>query len=340
MIPVPEAARTIDVVIPTWNGLHLLEPCCRSLWDTTAPGEIRIVVVDNGSTDGSVEWLRARQSEGRLVALFNAGNEGFAKATNRGIRESAGDVLLLNNDIVALPGWLAPLKEALAADPRVAAAGSLLLYPGRRLIQHAGVLVGRIDGNMKVYHPWQRRLLETVPEARQTRSLKAVTAACLLLRRTALDQVGLLDETFVNGYEDVDLCLRLHEAGWTLVYRGDSVLEHHESVTKGRHDKEMENRVLFFGRWQDRVQPDRIDADCRAEMQENDRRRRFLLDPTEVWNIRRMVPLLRRRGAHDEALLWKRLSGLRLGWWFLRPPAETRRALAEAIGYPEVADRI
>jgi len=338
--PASAEPGTIDVVIPTWNGLHLLEPCCRSLWETTSGSEIRVVVVDNGSTDGTKEWLQARQSEGRLVALFNAENEGFAKATNRGLRLSGGDVLLLNNDIVALPGWLAPLKEALAADPRVAAAGSLLLYPGRRLVQHAGVRVGRIDGQMKVYHPWQRRLLDSVPEARGIRTMKAVTAACMLVRRTALDQVGLLDETFVNGYEDVDLCLRMHEAGWKLVYRGDSVLEHHESVTKGRHDKEMENRAIFFSRWTDRVEPDRVDRDCRAEMQENDRRRRFLLDPTEVWNIRRMVPLLRRRGAGEEALLWKRLSGIRLGWWFLRPPAEERRRLVEAIGYPEVADRI
>jgi len=239
----------ISAVIPTWNGLHLLEPCCRSLWETTSADELRIVVVDNGSTDGTVDWLREREAEGRLVAILNDANLGFARATNQGIRASDGDILLLNNDIVALPGWLEPLRDALRRDPRAAASGSLLLYPGRRLVQHAGVRIGRIDGQMKVYHPWQRRLLESVPEAREIHEMKAVTAACMLLRREALDEVGLLDESFVNGYEDVDLCLRLFERGWKLVYRGDSVLEHHESVTKGRHDREAENRALFFGRW-------------------------------------------------------------------------------------------
>jgi len=331
---------TITVVIPNWNGLHLLRPCCESLWATTGAGELRVLVIDNGSTDGSVAWLDGMAAEGRLDRICNVENLGFAKATNQGVRASSGDVLFLNNDIVALPGWLPPLRAALAEDPRIAGAGSLLLYPGGRLIQHAGVRIGRIDGRMKVYHRGHYRTLESMPEARIPDLRSAVTAACLLLRRQALDQVGLLDEGFVNGYEDVDLCLRLGAAGWKLAYRGDSVLEHHESVTKGRHDAEASNQALCFQRWESRIDPEVVDASCRAEMQENDRRRRFLANPRGVWNIRRMVSLLRRRGAHREAELWKRLSGRRLFWWFLRPDPLERIRLVRAIGYPEVEDRV
>lgn len=330
----------ITAVIPNWNGLKVLEPCCTSLWATTSRDELRILVVDNGSRDGSVEWLRARAAEGVLEVIENGENLGFAKATNQGARASSGDVLFLNNDIVALPGWLAPLRAALAADPTVGAAGSLLLYPGCRVVQHAGVRVGRIDGRMKVYHRGQYRHLEAVPELTRSDFRAAVTAACMLVRREAIEQHGLLDESFVNGYEDVDFCLRLHHGGWRIAYRGDSVLEHHESITPGRHNRESENRSLCFSRWQDRIVPEVVDTDCRREMQEIDRRRRFIAGPSDRWNLHRMAKLLTALGRTEEAALWKRLRGRRLLWTFLEPIPEERRAVVRALGYGDLVREV
>lgn len=330
----------ITAVIPNWNGLKVLEPCCGSLWATTTRDELRILVVDNGSSDASVPWLRDRAAEGRLEAIENAENRGFAKATNQGALACTGDVLFLNNDIVALPGWLAPLRAALAEDPSVGAAGSLLLYPGRRIVQHAGVRIGRIDGKMKVYHRGQYRNLDDFPSFREPDLRTAVTAACMLVRREAIEKEGLLDESFLNGYEDVDFCLRLHEAGWRIAYRGDSVLEHHESITPGRHSKESENRSLCFSRWQDRIVPDVVDRACRREMQDVDRRRRFLADPSDLWNIHRMAKLQAQLGHHEEAALWRRLRGRRLLWTFLAVDPEERRSLVRALGYPDALDKV
>ena len=330
----------ITAVIPNWNGLKVLEPCCASLWATTTREELRILVVDNGSVDGSVDWLRARASEGLLDVIENAENRGFAKATNQGALACTGDVLFLNNDIVALSGWLEPLRAALAKDPSVGAAGSLLLYPGGRIVQHAGVRLGRIDGRMKVYHRGQYRNLDDFPSFREPDLRTAVTAACMLVRREAIVKDGLLDESFLNGYEDVDFCLRLHGAGWRIAYRGDSVLEHHESITPGRHTKESENRSLCFSRWQDRIVPEVVDRDCRLEMQDVDRRRRFLADPTDRWNIHRMAKLQALLGNKEEASLWRRLRGRRLFWSFLPPGIEERKAIVRALGYPDTPDKV
>ncbi len=148
-------------------------------------------------------------------------NEGlpFAEHCNIGARYVHGDILLfLNDDTEPEEGWLEPVVEAFD-DPLVGIVGSRLVYPDGR-VQHAGVYFGIPNGILTAYNE-----LEDKP----SREVEAVTGACLAIRRPVFEMLDGFDEGFVNGYEDIDLCLRVRKAGWTVRYVAESTVMHHES---------------------------------------------------------------------------------------------------------------
>ena len=132
----------ILVVIPTWNGRHLLDGCLAALGAQTCR-DFEIVVVDNGSTDGTVAWLQEHRPDVRVIA--NAENRGFAAAVNQGIRASNSRyVVTLNNDAEPDPGWLAALVAAADSDPSVGMCASKMLFAERPLIINStGICVDR-----------------------------------------------------------------------------------------------------------------------------------------------------------------------------------------------------
>lgn len=322
----------VTVVIPAWNKWELTRACLDSLERTTSREVLEILVVDNGSIDSTPGQLEELAGSGRLRFLRNSENRGFAIAVNQGIREAAGDVLLLNNDIVAQPGWLEPLLAELDS-PDVSGAGSLLLYPTARWIQHAGVGMGYLKGRLKIWHDYQYRKVDDVPQARGRRDCLALTAACLMLKRSALDRFGGLDEGFRNGYEDVDFCLRVATGGGRLVYRGDSVLIHHESVTTGRHQYEMENRKRFFSRWEGRVESVLSSDEVRRRLDENEFRRGFMNGALTPGKARRLSRIVRARGAEQEAASWMRLAGPLWKFWRRTLPVSEIAKWSGALGY-------
>jgi GT2 family glycosyltransferase len=242
------------VVIPTFNGAHLLSTCLRSLFAHPPECDWHVIVVDDASSDGTVERFSSYDERLTLVALEE--NQGFARACNAGAA-AAGDVdflLFLNNDTMPLPGWLDMLVEEIEAHDRAGAVGAKLLYPDGS-IQHAGVAIGH-DG-------WPHHLYAGLPgehpAVNRGKRVVAATAACLLVRRDVWRQLEGFDTAFFNGYEDIDFCLRMGERDWEVRYCPESTVYHLESVTRWKdgtdHHGEHNSR-LYAERWSDRVQPD------------------------------------------------------------------------------------
>lgn len=245
------------VIIPTYNGAPLLRSCLNALFEyPPVECDWKVIVVDDASTDDTSEVLDGYGSDVSVVMLRQ--NSGFATACNEGALAADGCelMLFLNNDTIPTAGWLDALVAHLAHAPDAAAVGAKLLYPDGS-VQHAGVTIGQ-DG-------WPRHLYAGLPAehpaVNRTRRVAAVTAACMLVRRDDFERAGGFDPAFHNGFEDVDLCLRLLDGGREVWYCPDSVVYHLESVTRwptGRPQDTSENERLFAGRWLGRVAADDI----------------------------------------------------------------------------------
>ncbi len=256
----PHAPR-VSIVIPVFNKLEFTRPCLDSLARTLPRGLAEILVVDNGSTDGTLEYLQSLGSAVRVIR--NPENLGFARACNLGAREAHGTlVLFLNNDTEAHEPWLEPLVALMDADPRVVAAGSKLLFPDGT-IQHAGVML--LD-DQHLPDPLVARHVHygapgDLPDANVRRTYQALTAACLLVRRDAYLDSGGFDEQYWNGYEDVDLCLELGSRGGMLVYEPKSVLIHHESKSGAQRFTGVQSNIArLHERWLGRATVDGVVA--------------------------------------------------------------------------------
>ena len=259
---VPETTKQarVSIIIPTFNHLPLTQQCLEAIRRHT-PVAHEIVIVDNASTDGTVEYLRQAQATGQLRLICNSENSGFSHACNQGARVAQSDlVLFLNNDTVPQPGWLEPLIDLIAADPSIGAVGSKLLYPDGT-IQHAGII---ICDDQKAQDPLLARLVyrgepADLKDANVVRQFQALTAACLLVRKSAFTLVEGFDERYWNGYEDVDLCFKLRNRNWKLLYQPASVVIHHESQSgPERFAKAQENILRLHQKWLGKIQPDLI----------------------------------------------------------------------------------
>ena len=230
--PVPVACHRhvsphVAVIIPNWNGEHLLPACLDSMRRQTYR-DFEAVVVDNGSRDGSVALMRERYPEVRVIALPQ--NLFFAGGVNTGIRQSEGPVVaLLNTDTEAHPDWLANLVSALESQPAAGMAASKLLLWDHRNVLHSAGDYFRLDGV-----PGNRGVWEE--DAGQYDAERAVFSACggaCAYRRSMLDEIGLLDEDLIMYCEDVDLAFRAQLAGYRCVFAPDARVYHRLSATGG-----------------------------------------------------------------------------------------------------------
>jgi GT2 family glycosyltransferase len=246
----------VSIVIPVFNRADLTRQCLEALREVTPEPAYEVIVVDNGSTDGTGWFLRTEQAAGRVRALFNPANRGFGAACNQGASIARGEYLvLLNNDTIPKPGWLAPLVET-ASDPSVGIAGSRLLYADGR-IQHAGI-VWDAKGELSHIHRFARA---DDPAVLVPRDFAAVTGACVIMRRATFFELGAFDADFYMYVEDVDLCLRAWEAGLRVTYCPESVLTHLENASVTDLAWRDENvragwqrlEQRWFGRWPDEV---------------------------------------------------------------------------------------
>ncbi|MGH2704379.1 MAG: glycosyltransferase family 2 protein [Actinomycetota bacterium] len=222
----PVTAHRLTTVVVSWNTRELLARCLASIRDHAAPGlDNEIVVVDNGSDDGSLEMLREQWPEVRVIA--NSTNVGFTKANNQALRSTGGRyVLLINADAWLAPGCLERLAAQLDADPRAAVAGPRLVYgDGRWQRWTAGREPGlrSVGGYLFLFdrfgHRWPSMAgIYLAKDVRTAFTPDWVSSACMLVRRSALEEVGLLDESLFAYMDDVDLCRRVRERGGRVWY--------------------------------------------------------------------------------------------------------------------------
>lgn len=217
----------VSVIIPNWNGRHHLETCLDALRAQTF-GDVEVIVVDNGSTDGSQAYVATAYPEVRLLELGQ--NRGFTGACNAGYAVSRGEfVVLLNNDTEADPGWLAVLVAAFRASATVGiVASKLLLFDDRRRLHAAGDFY-RTDGIPGNRGIWQ----EDVGQYDQVEPVFGACGAAAAYRRTMLEAIGFLDDDFYFSCEDVDIAWRAHLAGWEVLYVPSAIVYHKLKASGG-----------------------------------------------------------------------------------------------------------
>jgi GT2 family glycosyltransferase len=214
-----KTAPDLSIVLVCWNNKDYLEPCLLSLYEGGMRSRFDIVVVDNGSTDGSQAMLREKFPQVQIIQ--NTGKVGLAKASNQGIVATTGRyILLLNNDTLVNGPSLDAMVDFLDLNPDAGAVGGRLLNP---------------DGSFQAGYANFSSLLEEFLIAtrlgelfwagypshvddNQVKSVGWLSSACLLIRRDALDRVGLLDEVYFIYGDEADLQYRLKQAGWPVYY--------------------------------------------------------------------------------------------------------------------------
>ncbi len=236
----------VSFVIPLYNCLSFTRETVASLQATLPRGLAHeIILVDDGSTDGTREWLAELTAPFRVV--LNERNLGYAAANNRGAALATGKYLaLLNNDLVLTPGWLEPMLGALQQlASRAGLVGNVQRNARTGAIDHAGIFInlkGKPE-HAREFPSGFARFFTTVLPA------DAVTGACLLLERSLWQQLGGFDVGYVNGCEDVDLCFRAGAAGRINAVALRSVIGHHVSTTPGRKVRNEENTYRLTRRW-------------------------------------------------------------------------------------------
>lgn len=252
------ASKDLSIIIVNWNTCELLAQCLHSLYKTIQNLYFEIFVVDNASSDRSIEMVRRLFTEVRLIE--NTDNVGFVRANNQAIDRCNGRyVLLLNSDTKVLSGSIEEMVRFMDKHPSAGAAGARLLNP---------------DGSFQAsYSPfptlWQEILIlstlgrclirpsfpsygpQTETGAQRIRGY--VEGACIIARHEAIDKVGGLDERIFMYAEDVDWCYRLYMAGWEVWYLPQATIIHHGGQSSKQLQKQMEaelycSRLYFFSK--------------------------------------------------------------------------------------------
>lgn len=222
-----EQVVDMSIVLVCWNNKAYLDPCLKSLYEGGLKSSFDVVVVDNGSTDGSQQMLAEKYPQVKVIQ--NAGNVGLGKASNQGIEATNGrHVLLLNNDTLVNAPALDVLVEYLDAHPRAGATAGRLLNPDGSFqsgfapfstLLEEFLIVTRIGELLWTGYP-------SHGDAQEIKETGWMSSACLLVRRAALDQIGLLDEGYFIYGDEADLQYRLNKAGWKVVFLPNSSIVH------------------------------------------------------------------------------------------------------------------
>lgn len=213
-----------SIVILTYNQLTYTKLCIESIRKYTLQGSYELIVVDNASTDGTVEWLRAQPD---IRCIFNSENYGFAKGCNQGIKIARGtEVLLLNNDTIVTKRWLKQLKKVLYSDEKIGVVSCLtnncsnsqtvaVNYKSTEEMQAFAASFNQSDPAK-----WEKR--------------PRLIMFCYLIKKSVMEKVGLLDEEFgIGNFEDDDYSLRVTMAGFELICAGDTFIHHFGTISFG-----------------------------------------------------------------------------------------------------------
>lgn len=246
--PIPQA-RPVSIVIPSYNDVHLLRPLLRSIQKTVLHRDFEVIISDDYCQPMNTEILRTLESKNvRLVTGHN--RTGFAGAVNRGLAQARWDVVLLNSDMIALPGWLDWLEYcAYEVDPLVGMVSPHLIYPTGRL-QYGGTFQNRVAAPQWFSHLFQGRPANYGP-AQFRRYTRANCGAAIYVKKNVLEAIGLLDEGYWLGFEDVDWSFRTWTAGFRCMIEPNARLIHLESATRGYNQgpREYASMRRFWRKW-------------------------------------------------------------------------------------------
>lgn len=247
-------ARHTTIVIPSYNDKDVLIPCVESLKQTTDPKLTKIVIVDDFCQPSSRQFLKTLEDE-QVSIIYGKENKGFAKAINIGINsaDKKHDIILLNSDTLAHPEWLESLQYgAYEFGADVGIVGPKLLYPDGR-IQSAGS--HRNTDSPKWFDHYYRFQEANYGPANIPQYCIGVTGACMYVKREFINYVGVLDENFEFGFEDMDWCIQGWTSGYRSLYFPASVLTHMESTSRPKHktlsSREKQSIDYFWDKWGD-----------------------------------------------------------------------------------------
>lgn len=223
----------VSIIIPSKDNFDMLRICIESIREHTSYTNYEMIVVDNGSEEGVKKQIDSFLSSEGISYIYDKMDFNFSKMCNIGVEKSNGEyIVLLNDDIeIFQKDWLDIMLGQASLD-YVGAVGAKLLYPNSNKIQHIGVTnlyIGPSHNEMgcsddKIYYFGRNRV---------NYNYLAVTGACLLVKKSKYEEVGMLDENLAVAYNDVDLCFSLYEKGYYNVVRSDVAMYHHESVSRG-----------------------------------------------------------------------------------------------------------
>ncbi len=247
----------VTIVVLCWNGLAYTRRCLKDLRANTIHPAFQIIVVDNGSTDGTVEYLETQDS---IHLIRNIVNLGFAKANNIGIRSAApdSDIVLLNNDTeISQTDWLTRMQDSAYQEESVGPVGCRLIRPNG-VLQHAGAY-------MPLETFWGQQIgggEQDINQFNDARDVESVVFACVYLKRAVLDKVGLLDEEYFCYFEDTDYCARAAALGFKTRCCGSVTLVHHENVSTRINNVShrglfQEAQQVFRNRWEKQLKQTR-----------------------------------------------------------------------------------
>ncbi len=236
----------VSIVMLTWNQAHNTFMALQSLLAYESSLQFELIVIDNASEDETSALLDRLE---HVRILRNETNAGFGAACNQGAALARGDLIcFLNNDTLSNPGWLDELVRILDTYPRCGAVGAKLVLSDGRL-QEAGSIIWR-DGSTRGYG---RAMNPQAPEYCYVREVDYCSAACLLIRKTLFDTLGGFDGRYAPAYyEDVDLCMAVRQAGFSVIFAPKSVVTHLEHASSDRSAAialQQRNRNVFVSKW-------------------------------------------------------------------------------------------
>lgn len=235
----------LSIIIVSYNTRDLTLSCLDSIGKSGFKGTIEIVVVDNGSKDGSqnaIKGFEFSDNDVQLRLIENDSNLGFAKANNQGIKKSKGEnILLLNSDTKVLPDSLRKLVGFVSKNDKIGIVGPRLLNPDKS-VQDSVYRLPTVTRAVKQYWLGKMGLLEKHhPKSKKPVQVEAVVGAAFLIPRRVVEKIGLLDERYFMYYEDLDYCRRVMKAGLMVYYLPSAEVIHYHGAS-GKKIKEDENQ--------------------------------------------------------------------------------------------------